>query len=254
MEISKVAASWLSACQETNIGLATVNLDFSLVKVEPPEEFRAVGRELTHRRKEAAENGSQHITARKLGALFQHCLPRTSHLIKAYGKRASEIASCPGVNPKPSASYGIFAEHVGLDGTSLWAAATSGPEAISVHLLACLLARMWTPSQALAIWTELVSERKKELESTDEIDPFHHISQQLSRISLTSDQLAAWDASTRAWLQGADEAMGRKHVQLGQVATNLSVTVNSTPSLYGNVMQTWTRSMEVVNNLILGRP
>jgi hypothetical protein len=34
---------------------------------------------------------------------------------------------------------GIFSDFTGADGTSIWAAATSGSGAISVHLLACML-------------------------------------------------------------------------------------------------------------------
>lgn len=254
MSIQKLAASCLAATQETTFALAAFNIDFSLIKCEAPQEFQRIGSELTPKRKEAAESGRQHITARKLGALFQSWLPRTPHLIKAYGTRSSEIISRRDLNPKPSRSYGIFAEHVGIDGTSLWAAATSGPEAIPVHLLACFLARLWKPAQATSIWMELVEERKKELAAVEETDPLHHHSQHLSNYSIERVQLAEWDASARAWLQTADDAMCRKQKQLMLILNNVSLPVNTKPVLYESVMVAWKRAMEVTEELIQGRP
>ncbi|KAI1127052.1 hypothetical protein F5Y10DRAFT_243558 [Nemania abortiva] len=254
MSIHKLGASLLELGQETNFGLATVHFDFSVVKVEAPKEFQLLGNELAPKRKEAAEDGVQHITARKLGALFQHWLPRTSNLIKAYGKRASEIASCRRVNPKPSQYQGLFADHVGIDGTSIWAAATSGPDAIAVHLLACLLARIWSRSEAISIWAELVSDRKTELAKLDETDPMYQHSIQLSKIILSREQLADWDASARSWLQAADEAMGSKHKQLMLILNNISLPVNTTSNLYQSVRQAWKLAMEATNKLIEGQP
>lgn len=51
----------------------------------------------------------------------------------------------------------MFADHVGADGTSLWAAATSGKSTITVHLLGCMIARIWKAAEAVSIWTELVA-------------------------------------------------------------------------------------------------
>lgn len=239
MSIQKATASWLQACYETNVALATFNIDFSLIKLEAPQEFRGLGNELGPARKEAAENGPQHATARKLGAFFQHCLPRTPHLIKAYGKRSSEIASCRQVNPRASQYEGNFADHVGIDGTSLWAAATSGPDAIAVNLLACLLARIWSRSEAISIWAELVLERKKELAAADETDPMYQHFTHLSKWSVAREQLAEWDASARSWVQAADEAMGKKEKQLRLILDNISLPVNTSPNMYQNVLQTW---------------
>lgn len=255
MDVSKLSASLITANQETNVALGTFNFDFSLLKVEAPKEYQSVGKELTSRRRKDAEDGSSHITARKLGALFQHSLPRTPQLIKAYGVRASKIISCRKVNPQPSPEYGPFAEHAGLDGTNLWAAATSGPDAVAIHLLACMLARVWERSRALAIWEQLVSERKKELQEMDSADPFYQVSRHLFRISVTTEQLSDWDTSTRAWLQGADEAMSANHGELHDVINRLySIDVNGNTSLYKNVMQTWVRTMEVANGLVSGEP
>jgi hypothetical protein len=107
-------------------------------------------------RRKQAEIGSSHTTARKLGALFEHILPSTPELFKAYGQRASHIAVFPASSVVGSLNSGPFASHVGVDGTSIWAAATSGKRAIAVHLLACMLARIWKGPEAISVWVELV--------------------------------------------------------------------------------------------------
>lgn len=106
---------------------------------DAPIEYHGVGKSLTRQRLEAAESGSSHITARKLGALFEQIIPDTPRLFEAYGKRASAIASQPSSVPAQAKQGGIFSNFVGADGTSIWAAATSGRGAIAVHLLACML-------------------------------------------------------------------------------------------------------------------
>ncbi|KAI0503274.1 hypothetical protein F5B22DRAFT_555619 [Xylaria bambusicola] len=254
MSIQKLATAVASLSQETSIGLVNFNFDFALKKYEAPREFQVLGRELSQARIKAAEDGPVHITARKLGALFRQCLPSTPNLIKAYGTRASDVASDPKVNPKPSKNHGILADHVGIDGTSIWAAATSGAESIAVHLLACMLARMWSRSEAIAIWAELVAERKKELEQTDEADPQYQMARNDSRIDITRDQLAQWDSSARAWLQSADEAMKIKQTQLMLILNNINLPVNTKPKLYRNVLQAWTTAMMAADNLIRGVP
>ena len=195
MSIQKLGASLVSQTAEANIGLATFNVDFSIIKLQAPTEYKPLGNELTAIRRVAAEDGTAHVTARKLGALFQDWAPRTPDLIKAYGKRAVEIAQCREVNPRASKADGIFAEHIGIDGTSIWAAATSGPHAIPVYLLACLLARMWSTTEATSIWVELVCGRKKELAAIEETDPLFEASQLTSRISISREDLASWEAS-----------------------------------------------------------
>jgi len=136
------------------------HFDFSIIKYEAPAEYKGLGTSLSHRRKEAAEDGTIHSTARRLGALFESEIPDVPALIETYGRRVSEIASMPGTNPKASKSYGAFADHVGLDGTTIWASATSGKGIVTIHLLACMLARLWKGPQAISIWSELVEHRK----------------------------------------------------------------------------------------------
>ena len=90
--INKVAASLVSATNENTFGLANFNIDFSLIKVEAPVQYQGLRSALSRRRVENAEQGPQHRTARRLGALFEQILPPIKTLAEAYGRRASEIA------------------------------------------------------------------------------------------------------------------------------------------------------------------
>ena len=135
MSINKLLGA-LGAFQiENTLALAYISFDFSLFKVTAPPEYQPLGAALSDSRRSNAEDGIQHITARKLGALFQQDLPSTPNLVKAYGRRVSEISSNGKVNPKGTSTDGTFASHVGADGTTIWAAATSGQGAMAVHLL-----------------------------------------------------------------------------------------------------------------------
>lgn len=89
-------------------------------------EYHGAGKFLTRQHLEVAENRSSHITARKLGALFEHTIPNTPRLFEAYGTRASEIASQPSSGTAQPGEGGVFSSFVGADATSVWAAATSG--------------------------------------------------------------------------------------------------------------------------------
>ncbi|VUC27019.1 unnamed protein product [Clonostachys rosea] len=254
MSIQKIAPSAVALNQEANFGLATINFDFSVLKYEAPVQFRALGQELSPARRATAEEGTAHVTARKLEALFRQCLPSVTHLTGAYGSRASEIASNAKVNPKPSREYGLFADYVGIDGTSIWAAATSGAGAIAVHLLACMLARMWSRPEAIAIWAEIVAERKKELAATEPTDPQYQAAMYDSKIQIGRDQLAEWDSSARSWLQSADKAMEVKQTQLMLILNNVSLPVSTKPTLYRNVLHTWLSAMTAADNLVRGMP
>lgn len=101
---------------------------------------------MSTQRRNNAETGPLHQTARKLGALFNDVAPHTPALFAAYGKRVSEIAKEPEVNPRER--RGIFASQMGPDSSSIWAAVTSGSSAIAVHLLSCMLARIFTGPEA----------------------------------------------------------------------------------------------------------
>ena len=70
----------------------------------------------------------------------------------------------PEINPRSAPIHGPFEQFVGADGTTLWAAATSGIPAIGVYLLSCLLTRAWDAKEATALWVELVKQRQKEIQ------------------------------------------------------------------------------------------
>jgi hypothetical protein len=156
-----------------------------------------LGLSLSPKRQSEAEDGPIHTVARKLAALFGENLPDTPNLIKAYGIRATEIAEDSATNPRGTPKDGAFQELIGADGTSIWAAATSGQGAIAMHLLACMLARIWSGPQATAIWMELVTTRKTLLQKRLEGDQFRMEEVSAARIQLSRDQLAEWDASAR---------------------------------------------------------
>ena len=197
--ISRISASALTLHNEAQASLASVNFDFALLKFEAPAEYAAVGGSLTRIRKQNAEDGSIHIIARRLAALFGSVLPPTPNLFRAYGLRVSEITNSPINNPKgTTTAHGPFADYIGADATSIWAAATSGKGALALHLLACLLARVWPANEAVSIWMQLVKQQRILLqEQIDSGTIFHEGSFNASRTEITRPQLTQWDASAR---------------------------------------------------------
>ena len=208
----------------------------------------------TNRRK-TAEEGSLHRTARRLGALFEGIIPSTPALIKSYGERVSEISASPQANPKGSVADGFFANHVGIDGTSIWSAATSGAAAIAVHLLACLIARTLSPAEATSLLVEVVEERKTEIQATaDESQIRGAADYMASQQTVTRAELASWDASARSWILSADEVKQYEQVQLKLITKNIGLSVNSSGNTYRNVIEAWTTAMISLEKLINGMP
>ena len=233
--------------------LANFNFDFSLYKVEPPKEFEGVGCALSNIRREEAETGMHHVTARKLGALFEGLLPSTPRLTSAYGKRASEISQCSSITSQGRDSYGVFGSRIGADATSIWAAATSGQGAIAVHLLACLLARIWEGPEATSIWVEIVECRKKKIVSDFDKNNIAGLATlAASRQDLSRTQLREWDASARAWLRAADAVKERQQKQLMLIIDNLRAPVNRSSDTYQSVLSAWTDSLTKMEALIKG--
>lgn len=187
-----------AATQDSTLALASINFDFSLVKMEAPLEYRGLGSALSSKRKRDAEEGSTHITARKLGALFADDLPHTPSLSRAYGLRVSEIAENPTHNPHGTTADGPFVDNIGADGTSIWAAATSGCGALAVHLLACMLARVWSSPEAVSIWSEIIAARKSVLQARVQEREFHIGMITACQIDIDREKLAEWDASARS--------------------------------------------------------
>ena len=196
--VSRITASLFSGAQDITLAIANLTFDFSLINVEAPPEYQGLGKCLSKKRKLDAENGRTHVTARQLGALFADDLPSTPNLSTAYGRRVSEIVASPKLQPRGSEPNGPLGDFIGADGTSIWAAATSGRGAMAAHLLACLLAKLWQPSEATAIWSELVAARQAILQERlqQEYSPINLLTS--SRIEVTEGNLAEWDASARS--------------------------------------------------------
>jgi hypothetical protein len=256
----RLANSLFSVNNENTLALANLNFDFTLFKFEAPKEFRSIGNNLSLRRRDDAEQGKVHKTARKLAALFESLVPPTPALLKAYGTRASEIASQPGVNPRGSQDHGPFADFVGIDGTSLWAAATSGQltvgthAALSMHLLACMLARAWDAEKATSIWAELASERQAEIDKSIDDGPQFLSACMAARQDITREELAKWDDSARSWLQSADEVKKAAKTKLMLIVKNISVNVGDGQTTYQNVIDAWRHALIGMENLVQGKP
>ena len=98
--IGKFTAALVTAQNENSFSLANLNLDFTLVKLEAPAEFKGLGMTISKQRKKDAEDGTLHKCARKLGALLEGDIPFTPKLFQAYGNRVSDISSQASVNPQ----------------------------------------------------------------------------------------------------------------------------------------------------------
>ncbi|KAF2443983.1 hypothetical protein P171DRAFT_316853, partial [Karstenula rhodostoma CBS 690.94] len=247
--------SVFSAANENYAALANVKFDFSLIKMEAPVEFNGIVSALSTKRRAEAEDGPSHKTARRLGALFEEIVPSTPKLISAYGSRMSEIMNTPDVNDIGTSQHGPFEPYVGADGTSLWAAATSGIPALGVYLLSCLLARAWDATEATAIWMELVAARRKEiehqLETNQNVPPSSVVG---ACQDITRKDLAMWDSSARSWLRRADKAKEWSQCQLSLVVKNINTPIAGGLSTYSKVMSVWKRSMLAVEQLLSGKP
>ena len=66
MSINRLVPGLGSASLDFAPALANLNFDFSLFKVEAPKEFEGVGSALSDFRRDKAEGGTPHVTARKL--------------------------------------------------------------------------------------------------------------------------------------------------------------------------------------------
>lgn len=80
MSLGKWTNAFVAGTNENNLSLANINLDFSLVKVTVPDEFLPLGRAMSLQRRQTAEEGPVHQTARRLGALFSHIAPKPPNL------------------------------------------------------------------------------------------------------------------------------------------------------------------------------
>ncbi|KAI1841794.1 hypothetical protein JX266_011971 [Neoarthrinium moseri] len=253
--MNEFSASFFSAKNENTLALANANIDFALVKVEVPKQFKGLEKALTKARRENAEHGKQHRTARRLGALFEQIIPDIDVLSEAYGQRVSEIATSPKFALR-SADYGPFASHVGVDGTSIYAAASSSKGGIALHLLACMLARMFSSAEATAIWVQLVESRIKELQETSDTAQLSGMAAMYAveqGLQIMRDDLANWDASARAWLEAANQVKRKEDTQLKLVIKNIP-SINSSGTTYMSITGSWVIAMKTIQNAINGVP
>ncbi|OJJ77940.1 hypothetical protein ASPBRDRAFT_50758 [Aspergillus brasiliensis CBS 101740] len=235
---------------------------------EAPAELQPVGRQLSQARRQSAEDGSFHILARRLGVLFDDVLPEVPALLEAYGTRASEIAQETSRNLQQPRDIvnGFFGTHLGIDGTTIWASATSGKSVLRIHLLACFLTRIWSHQEATAAWNDLVTQRqaiiRKQAHSSEIVD--NYLAQLAAAHEIDEALLASWDAGARGWLQIADQARKTQQIQVQLIVNNLSVAVKNQAdsdhelsprkSSSSSVLYNFNRALTTLERLIKGEP
>lgn len=253
--IGRINPSAISNTNELTVAAAAFNLDFSLLKLEAPKAFHGVRDALSTRRLGEAETGVPHMTARRLGALFEAKIPQIKNLIETYGHRVSEICSGLENDIKHKPDAGLFQAQTGPDGTSIWAGATSGSGALAVHLLSCMLARIWKSHEAISLWVELVEKRKQEILSNLTDGRATELAAAMAAQQvITRENLAEWDASARSWLCTADSAMRFQQTQLTLIINNVGIAVNSSNQPYESVMQAWISALKTTEKLVQGIP
>ncbi|KAL6901568.1 hypothetical protein GGI43DRAFT_422463 [Trichoderma evansii] len=250
-----VAASVATISNEVTLAAASVNFDFTLIKVEAPKEYSGVSGSLSEVRRDDAENGTLHRTARKLGALFDGIPPSVECLLAAYGNRVSEISEKAKIRPLEE-RHGIFARFIGPDSGSLWAAATSGPNAIAIHLLACMIAEMFGGPESVALWYQLIERRKAEIENTikDPRDPKDFAKLSAYRQEFSRIELASWDNSARSWIQTANKVTKDQRNTALLYTDQAGQPVNMYSDPYESVKMAWTDALSSMDLLIKGVP
>ena len=255
--IGRITAAAAAAYNENQVSLINLNFDFTLMKLEAPKEFGGLGSIMSLKRKTNAESGAFHRTARKLGALFEGTLPEIPELTKAYGIRASEIAQSDKVKTKHARATELFQNQIGPDSTSIWAAATSGDAAVSVHLLACMLARVFSGTVATSIWVEIVAEQKSHIDEKQRTANFasaYDAASMAARQEFSRDELAEWDNSARSWIQCGDQVMAKQHLAMINMLDAAKISVNSEPDTYRSVITAWIDALRAMSSLVSGTP
>ncbi|KAN0099778.1 hypothetical protein V8E51_013553 [Hyaloscypha variabilis] len=149
----------------------------------------------------------------------------------------------------------IFEEHLGFDGTAIWAAATSGKDAISLIMLACMLTKIWSQPEATSLWQDLVEERRKEIHATcDGSSPSHFAILAAAQQIISRSELADWNASICAWIQTADQAMLKKQKQLELIINNIHLPISNSMSAYSSILNAWKTASYAMEKLVQGMP
>jgi hypothetical protein len=253
LSLSQLTAALGTASNQQTFGLASLNLDFSLFEVDAPPEYVPLGTQLSKHRRSEAEGSSLHKTTRGLAALFDSLIEPTPKLIKAYGQHVSQISESPAARSAHATRDGIFSRQAGADGTSIRAAATSGHKAVSVNLLACLLARIWPVPEATAVWVEIVAARKQEIHySCDGTRITDFAKLVAAQTEVTSRDLQDWDTIARAWLSIADDTRKVENTQLRLILENINMPVNTISETYESVLRAWKVAMITAEKLLNG--
>ncbi|KAJ4854424.1 uncharacterized protein T069G_11403 [Trichoderma breve] len=254
METS-IIAKLAGITNELTLAAAKLNFDFTLIKVEAPKEYSGVNDSLSEARRENAENGALHRTARKLGALFDGIPPSAGHLLAAYGKRVSEICQKAKISPQDRERHGIFARYCGTDSGGLWAAATSGTNAIAVHLLACMMAEAFKAPESVSLWCELIERRKAEIGNTlDQAGSVDMATLLACKQEFSRSELAAWDNSARSWIQTANNKTRDQRNTVLHYTDKTGLAVNRDFEPYQSVTLAWKDAMSSMDSLIMGVP
>jgi len=118
-----------------------------------------------------------------------------------------------------------------------------------------MLARAWSGPEATAIWVELVASRKTELEkNSDRSQPHGLLAYTIAQHEISRSQLAAWDASARAWLRSADEIKRYEQTQLRLIIKDSGLSLSASGTTYSSVIDAWVIAMTSLQSLILGIP
>lgn len=142
-----------------------------------------------------------------------------------------------------------------MDGASIYAGASSGSSGVAVNLLACLLARAFSPSEATALWVELVAQRKKQIEDNSDDSQYQSLAATMAcRQELSRNELAKWDASARAWLLSADQVKKLESTQFKLIVKELGMFTSSVGDTYASTIDVWITAMRSLQDLINGMP
>jgi hypothetical protein len=144
----------------------------------------------------------------------------------------------------------MFKDFTGPDATSIWAAATSGQAAIAVHLLACMLARVWPPAEAISIWLELINGQQREIQEkyNNGAETFERLLAALPKIDHAD--VADWDNSARAWIRRADEVKQKEQTQVKLILTNLDIPVGLSEKTLNSVLDSWKTALLGMESLL----
>ena len=113
-------------------------------------------------------------------------------------------------------------------------------------------ARFWKQTEAVSIWEEIISARKKCLEEAATEQTFQMATVLASQVLLTREQLLEWDNSARAWLRFADRAHDEQQTKLKLVIDEIQRPIATKSTLYESVIEAWTVALSGMEELLKG--